>query len=157
MLHVTNCLADPDLDLVIENTPLAVRGALATLWSALAPLKLAPEASETLELVLAEVLNNIVEHAYPDGARGEISVTGQKTGNRFYVSVKDSGCPMPGLTPPATPLPETGSTLEQLPEGGFGWFLIHALTDDLHYTREKNQNLLTFSMCLNAATPDKNG
>ena len=57
--------------------------------------------------------------------------------------VVDTGLPMPGGEAPAGKL---GKLLEiqDLPEGGFGWFLIRSLTQELTYQREGNQNTLSF-------------
>lgn len=44
---------------------MAVRKALKELLDGLAPLDLDIEEMGTVELVMAEALNNIVEHAYP--------------------------------------------------------------------------------------------
>ena len=51
---------------------------------------------------------------------------------------------MPGLTLPEGTLAEIGSEVEDLPEGGFGWFLIRTLTNDLSYLRLQEQNILSF-------------
>jgi serine/threonine-protein kinase RsbW len=39
---------------------------------------------------------------------------------------------------------------DDLPEGGFGWFLIRELTKDLQYVRHEDQNRLTFSIPIDA-------
>ena len=43
-------------------------------------------------------------------------------------------------------LPDTA--LEDLPEGGFGWHLIHSLTNDLTYLRTGGCNRLRFLLPL---------
>ena len=49
----------------IDSTQMAVRKALKELLDGLSPLDLDIEEMGTVELVMAEALNNIVEHAYP--------------------------------------------------------------------------------------------
>ena len=54
----------PPFDVCMQSSELAVREALAEISRGLGPLELNPEEAGTVELVLAEALNNIVEHAY---------------------------------------------------------------------------------------------
>ena len=63
---------------------------------------------------------------------------------------QDNGAPMPDETLPAPKQVSTDVALEDLPEGGFGWFLIHNVTKDLSYRREEGWNYLNFSV---PATP----
>jgi serine/threonine-protein kinase RsbW len=49
----------------IDSTQMAVRKTLKELLDGLASLDLDIEEMGTVELVMAEALNNIVEHAYP--------------------------------------------------------------------------------------------
>jgi serine/threonine-protein kinase RsbW len=119
-----------------------------------APLSLlSPDHRTTAEVVLAEVLNNIVEHAYADRA-GSISVAIRQTGAGLNCLVTDEGNPMPGGQLPAGNHPaqrdgmpdlQLGDLqLDDLPEGGFGWYLIRRLTRDLEYSRNGQQNWLSF-------------
>ncbi|WP_432280423.1 ATP-binding protein [Tropicimonas omnivorans] len=96
------------------------------------------------ELVLAEVLNNIVEHARPDFA-APIDVT-VRTGCDVRCRVIDRGTPMPGLAPPPGHRQSVDCPLEELSEGGYGWFLIRSLTRDLSYERRSGRNRLLFTV-----------
>lgn len=101
------------------------------------------------ELVLAEVLNNVVEHACAE-APGRIVAVELWSGTAgLHCRVTDDGRPMPGTRPPANPLPEPHS----LPEGGFGWPLIHQLTEDLHYSRARGVNVLSFRVRARVGAP----
>lgn len=128
--------------------PLAVRSALR---AALARFyrQLSPDESGTLELVLAEVLNNIVEHGYGESGEGTITLSIVRDRRGLSCSVSDDGVELPGdcLVPHADgeaqrPRPE------HLPEGGFGWFLIRDLVEDLGYHRANGRNLLAFRLPL---------
>jgi serine/threonine-protein kinase RsbW len=55
---------------------------------------------------------------------------------------------MPNLQLPQG-APADLSDLDDLPEGGFGWFLIRAMTSDLVYHRTGGQNCVRF--CVNCA------
>lgn len=130
-----------DLHLELDSSPLAVRGALAQMTRYLQ--RRCPGAGlGAAETVLAEALNNIVEHAYA-GGRGRIRLCLRIRGNDIHCCIADQGHPMPGGTPPRgelAPLPPDAP----LPEGGFGWHLIRALSQDIAYQHESGRNCLSF-------------
>lgn len=131
------------LHLIFLASPPAVRDSLAQILAA-PPLRgLSPEARSTAELVLAEVLNNVVEHAYPVGP-GPVAVTLTPAPAGIRCLVVDHGLAMPGGTLPTGKLPAVGTALECLPEGGFGWHLIRSLTRELTYFRTGGSNRVSF-------------
>ncbi|WP_252946836.1 ATP-binding protein [Oceanicola sp. 502str15] len=134
------------LRIVLSSSPLEVRRALERVLGDLSPLNLTEDARGTVELVLAEVLNNVVEHAYEESAAGVIEITVLQGERRLFCAVSDHGRPMPGLAAPSGQAARVDVPLDALPEGGFGWFLIRELSNDLEYTRENDQNRLTFSL-----------
>jgi len=93
------------------------------------------------EIVLAEVLNNIAEHSYEDSNLGDVSVSVLCTDDMISVETRDYGLPMPGLTPPAAELDSLPVGVEDLPEGGFGWFFIRSLSTHMEYRRTGSQNI----------------
>jgi serine/threonine-protein kinase RsbW len=121
--------------LVIAANPLSVRAALRALMSAGVMKGVSGEGRGVAEIVLAEILNNVVEHAYADRA-GEIELGVLRAGGSLFCKVVDTGRPMPGGKPPDPVL----SPAEELPEGGFGWFLIRSLAQDLDYRRLNGRN-----------------
>jgi serine/threonine-protein kinase RsbW len=134
--------------LVFTADPAAVRAALASLIAA-SPVQDLPEDDRgTVELVLAEVLNNVAEHAYAGGS-GPVEVGLCATPLGIACRIVDRGLAMPegrlpdGGLPPAEP--------DDLPEGGFGWHLIRNLTADLSYARSAGQNRLSFLIPLSGA------
>jgi serine/threonine-protein kinase RsbW len=108
---------------------------------------LAAEVRGRLEIVLAEVLNNIVEHAYRDGS-GPISLQIARKGQVLCFRVEDQGHPMPDGNLPRGELP-TAEGPDGPSEGGFGWFLIRSLTEGLSYCRCEGVNRLCFTICVN--------
>ncbi len=124
----------------------AVRDALAELTEALGAAGLPDAAIGTAELVLAEVLNNVVEHALSGLSQGRIEVTLRIGDGTTIAKVWDDGHPMPGHALPTGDCPDTQADINELPEGGFGWFLIQSLAQDIRYTRQPDGNLLTFTL-----------
>ena len=101
----------------------------------------------TIEIVLAEALNNILEHAYGDGPdqRRPVTLTLGLQGTALIVTLDDRGRAIPGAVPPtAKARPEPGD----LPEGGFGWHLIDDLSQSICYAREDGCNRLCLRLAL---------
>ena len=130
--------------LIIDSDMMAVRDGLQNLLSSHLMSGLTKDSLSTAEVVLAEVLNNIVEHAYADFP-GKIAVALSRRDNRLQFDISDVGLPMPGAEPPPGILKQTQDFADQ-PEGGFGWFLIRSLSQNLSYRRQDNANLLSFSL-----------
>ena len=133
-----------DLHLAFLASPSGVRDSLARMMAAVPLSGLSDSGRGTAELVLAEVLNNIAEHAYA-GQPGPVTVTLQDLPRAIGCLVVDQGAPMPGGALPEGSQPgRTGLALADLPEGGFGWHLIRSLTRGLAYTRIGGTNRLSF-------------
>lgn len=129
--------------LSVQSSDSAVRTALAGVLSGLAPMNLDIEETSTIELVLAEALNNIVEHAYPeDDPDGDIHITCWHDVKGLHVTIKDQGKPMPDGQMPIGMDQDLDVDIMDMPEGGFGWFLIQNLAKDVTYAREGHENLL---------------
>ena len=127
-----------------QNVRLAIETALRTLE----PLGLSEEERSGIELVLAEALNNVVEHAYDNSNPAEIKLVLRHGRAGLLVEIRDSGKPMPNGRTPVGEHPSAGMTNGELPEGGFGWFLIRELARDLIYDRENGENFLIFRMAV---------
>ncbi len=137
---------------VLRAEPLEVRRALVSIGARFVDV-LDPERLGRLELVLAEVLNNIVEHGYPDRPPGLIHVSIVPSGKGLSCAVADDGTALPTecLAPRHDPLtrasmnrPRSEESFLHLPEGGFGWVLIQGLTTNLCHYRENGRNILAF-------------
>lgn len=132
------------MQLIIESDPAAVRAGLARLLASDMITTMQDGARGTAEIVLAEVLNNIVEHAY-NGQAGVIIISLQHRRDGVLVQVRDHGQPFPRDEVPQGLLPAAGLR-ENLPEGGFGWYLIRNLVRDLSYQRKDDCNHLSFCL-----------
>lgn len=144
-------MGPPDIAITFAATEPAVRRALNTVRSGLKYLSLSAQSMGALELVLAEVANNVVEHAYANSGHGVIGLTCRARDGLLHFEVTDSGAAMPGLTLPAKRTHDLGANLDDLPEGGFGWGLIRDLTASLAYRRVSGRNLLRFSIMTECA------
>jgi serine/threonine-protein kinase RsbW len=139
-----------DVSLAVTATPQGVREALIRLRRDLTAAGLAPDDVGTAEMVLAEVMNNIVEHAYAgcSGARLDLQLRVCRGGGGLSVHARDTGAAMPGGTLPEGTPHRLDVGMEDLPEGGFGWALIRTLTEDLTYRRAGGENHLNFRVPL---------
>lgn len=156
-------VAPPSFHRVLRADPLSVRHTLAELCRRLGPACPA-DALGRLELVLAEVLNNIVEHGIgisreAESVLAEARAAGVARARAVHMLVSleadglrcviaDTGVLLPGecLAPRSLPRCEP-----ELPEGGFGWYLIQDLVRDLSYSRTGGRNYLAFTLPVDAA------
>jgi serine/threonine-protein kinase RsbW len=134
--------SNPGLAFAFPATVDAVREGLARALNAPCLADLTDEDRGTAELLLAEALNNVVEHAYARWP-GEIRLSVAPRAGGLAVCICDQGLPMPGASPPKGELPAI-DTFADLPEGGFGWFLIRSLSQQLTYQRHADCNELRF-------------
>ena len=139
----------PDFRIEFRSNAFDTRDALAALDAFLAKARVAADERGTIELAMAEVCNNVVEHAYPDGSAGQIRLSCRNGGRGVEIELRDDGAPMPdGRVPVGSP-PDLGVAEEDLPEGGFGWFLIRELVREISYARQDGQNVLRLHFDLN--------
>lgn len=120
---------------VIAAEAAAVRSLLQRLEAGPALCGLSDAERECTLLVLAEALNNVVEHAYA-GAPGWIGVVA-RPGRAWRIV--DGAAAAPAAT-------GTSRMPDHPAEGGFGWPLIHALTDEVRMRRRLGKNVLTLRM-----------
>lgn len=127
--------------------PNAVRDALRRAVARFAR-RITEEDAGTLELALAEALNNVAEHGYAGLPPGPVRLDLRWADGALECRVEDEGHPMPGLILPEGSLQPIAETVGGLAEGGRGWALIRALTTDIRYGREDGRNRLTFRIAL---------
>ena len=130
----------------VAGTDDAVAELLARLRAALMDHPAGRAKCDEMMMVLGEVCNNAVEHALADRSDGWVELDVSAEGERIDVVARDDGRPMPPFLMAGRELPDMGDTVDDLPEGGFGWFIIHSLAQDMTYEREESANRLTFSL-----------
>lgn len=98
------------------------------------------EKFDHLNLALAEGFTNAVRHAHgglPPETPIDINVVCQ--GDRVDIYIWDQGQP---FDPTGLPEPEPGS-LNQM--GGYGWFLMRRVADQVSYYRRRDRNCLAIT------------
>lgn len=93
-----------------------------------------------INLVLEEIVTNIIDNAYEDDAEHQIAISVSKEEGNFRILVKDDGLPFDPLQHPNKALPKS---LADAQIGGLGIHLFRNYTDECHYRREDNSNVLT--------------
>jgi len=97
---------------------------------------LSEEQSQELEVAVDEACTNVVRHAFPDEADGEMTVVFRPVGDGLEVTVQDQGVPF-------NPAEGAGIAREKRSRnpasGGRGLLLIDRLTDAVRYCRDPRE------------------
>ena len=138
------------IDSKLENVSLvgsAVRGIANTLC-------IDSTTSYQLELCIVEAVNNDIKHAYHCQAGHSVEIDVLLYPDRLTFKIYNRGESMnPAKIAPFSFDP---SNAENLPEGGMGVYILHALMDEVHYKTINGQNVLTLVKYLrkNIKSPD---
>jgi serine/threonine-protein kinase RsbW len=127
-----------DVSLHFPATFAEIRAVLSQLINSPITVGLTESRLRDLELVLAEALNNVAEHAYAQMPGGEVRVSVTRQTDHLVVAIRDHGVQMP-VQRPQIPAPADNDTSE----GGRGWLLINALCRKVSYERLAGTNRLT--------------
>ncbi len=95
-----------------------------------------------INLVIEEAVTNIIFYAFAEGEKHEINITVSVKNNRLIIIFNDNGIP---FDPMSHPKPDITLAAEERTVGGLGIFLMSQIMDEMHYTRKKNQNILTLT------------
>lgn len=136
------------VEVKIKPDFLEVRRALAEIRAGLSSV-LDEDPMNTIEIVGAEILNNVVEHGFVGKAKADasIEICAAIDGQKLVFRVIDDGIPMPGGAVPEGKARDIDpKSISALPEGGFGWGLIHMLSADLSYAYRDGKNRLQVSI-----------
>jgi serine/threonine-protein kinase RsbW len=124
---------------VIAADPAAVRDLLIALEQGPALAGLTGEERECTLLVLAEALNNVVEHGYGGGPGWIGLMPGPRHSGRDW-RILDRSQSVPPEECLQAEMPQDAA------EGGFGWPLIRALTEEVGLRRCVGFNVLTLQV-----------
>ncbi|GGE53384.1 ATP-binding protein [Actibacterium pelagium] len=136
------------LDLTIHSDLRGVRHGLDRVNTVLVANGYDADLRGSVQILLAEVMNNIVKHAYGEGGQGMIKVLVTVCEPSLQFRITDTGVPLPDFAARPKDYDLINTPVEHLPEGGFGWNLISQIATNLDYCREDDQNILTFEIRL---------
>jgi serine/threonine-protein kinase RsbW len=105
-----------------------------------------------VELVLAEVLNNIAEHGGRESLNHPISLKWY-TSDRLCINVINAGRCIPTGTITNAQMPNLDTEIDNLPEGGFGWALVDILCSKVRSKRRGSLNTLRLNFPKNNTAP----
>ena len=109
---------------------------LASKW------KLPQALAMNMNLVIEEAVTNIIFYAFNDNRKHEINIYISVEDNLLTILIRDNGIP---FDPLSQQKPDITSAAEERKVGGLGIFLISEIMDEVHYSRKKNQNILTLT------------
>lgn len=136
------------VSLLLPATNMAVRSGISTILGLVDQRDCAREEIDQLEIALAEVFNNIVEHAYPERDDGMIDVTVELKDPGAHFTILDTGEPMPSGRLPGGHTADPERAPHEQPEGGYGLHLLRTCARKLRYARNGDTNCLTFRVRL---------
>jgi anti-sigma regulatory factor (Ser/Thr protein kinase) len=114
-----------------------------------------PEVAESgrvakiIRLVCEELVVNVVDYAYPDGADGYLDVNIDRDGKAITIQLRDGGTP---FNPLDRDMPDTTTPLKDRPIGGLGIFITIKKMDDVKYEYVNNENVITIKKNLSNET-----
>ncbi len=123
---------------------MSVRNAVHAVKLTMSRLIASADEVSSIEIVLTEVINNIVEHAYRHnrGRPIDLRVSRHQFGVQF--DFVDQGLAMPNSEIPVGVPQYIDCAVADLPEGGFGLPLIRKLAKGIEYARVGDENHLRF-------------
>lgn len=104
-------------------------------------LPFSKDEADALELAVCEAANNAIKHAYKGDPGGMVRVTLAVDGTGVAICVSDHGVPLKDRQKLSNDL-AVAQSLDELPEGGMGLFLIRNAADSLGYKAGKQGNVL---------------
>ncbi len=109
----------------------------AFLADSLEHLPVNKEFRHDLKLVSEELLANIINHGYEDNTEGHIDIELAADKHSVHMTFTDTARAFNPLER------EQPDGINDLAEGGMGLLLVKSLTDEQHYRRDNNHNVLT--------------
>lgn len=101
--------------------------------------KLSQDLAMKINLVIEEALSNIIFYAFSDNEKHDIKISVSIDKKILEITFKDDGIP---FNPLSQQKPDINLPAEERPVGGLGIFLMSKVMDEMHYSRDKNQNIL---------------
>lgn len=128
-----------------DATELGTRAGIRQVTKHLETIAIAADQIGTVQIVLAEAINNIVEHAYAGSPTGQVEVQCTLSADGLHLQICDTGSALPNGQLPCGAAADLSGPRDTLPEGGFGWLLIRELARSVKYVRTGRCNHLHLS------------
>lgn len=109
------------------------------------------ELIEDAQLIVEEVLVNIIQYGYENRSDGYIDLRIEINNQQLIMTFKDSGKPFNPLT--EIVLPDTSMDDEERSQGGFGFFLVQQLAQQVDYVYLNGNNILTVRQAIAKCSP----
>jgi anti-sigma regulatory factor (Ser/Thr protein kinase) len=101
---------------------------------------------DDLDFCLGEIVTNIINYGYADGAKHRIFLTLEFGKDDVVLQVEDDGKPFDASKKSSYIPPQS---LEEAHTGGYGVFLVQQFMDELSYSRVDGKNILRMKALLN--------
>lgn len=98
-----------------------------------------PALLSSVDLALEEALANVIMYAYPEGEKGDVTLSAHIENNAIYMKISDVGIPFNPLEQKEADL---NVSLEERKIGGLGIHLIKEIMDEIGYAYEDGRNVL---------------
>ena len=92
-----------------------------------------------IETAVDEAISNIIEHAYGDQRKGEISCAIEENNSEIRIILEDHGKP---FDPSCIPIPDLEADLDDRLDHGLGIYMMQKLLDDVEYDFNQQRNRL---------------
>lgn len=96
----------------------------------------------SIRLVIVEALNNVMEHSYLNNPDRYISIYLSFSTNFVLISISDKGIANSKGIEPVEQVFSLDDP-ESIPEGGYGFNIMHTVMDEISYHTQENVNTLT--------------
>lgn len=106
------------------------------------------EIIENTQLIVEEILVNIIQYGYENRSDGNIDLRLEMNEQNLIMTFKDGGKPFNPLTEVA--MPDLTSDDAERSLGGFGFFLVQELSEQVDYAYQDGKNILTVSQLISS-------
>ena len=136
---LASSLTENCLTMSFRSTFAEIRSVLSLVLADKTIQRLGSDLSHDLELVLAEALNNVAEHAYGEGIPGQVSLSVMIENGLVRTEIRDYGRPFLGFSARR----DVASPEE---EGGRGILLMRSICRSVDHRRQGDENILTLEL-----------
>lgn len=135
----------PNLRLVLKNDKFELERLTATFDKFVDRHQVSDQARFQLQLCLEEMVLNVINYGFDDGAEHEIHVDFefQMDSRTVTVNILDDGRRFNPLT--EVPMPDIDAKLDDRTVGGLGVHFVRTFMDDADYRHEDGKNRLTLT------------